>query len=924
MKVLAQRSFLLIAILLLFFSLSFLTEKLILSQTVSESISIVELTVGESKIIEVKNIRRFLVLDPEIVFAKIISPDKLEVISKGRGQTSIHIWDEKGLWSIGIKSEIKQIRITQEIIKRKELEEKIPTFKLDYQFDYQVRERGFKVSELKQLERIDDHRFNLSGVTPYGNVDSLVWIEKRYVFSPNKKEVFLDERNLTFKLSEANLRSLRNFDLILGDNYLNLLSFTFPGYRFRGITYGTNEHLKHLMRDKLSQPLEFTLFWGKSQMGGATGVPVGSQRQLDSFYIGSRFDYQANENLRMFTVLVGRYGDYRVDRTDNTVSIGVAGKYKIWDFRMEIARDGPNYAYRISNRLNFSDRFKLNSEFEDTQPHFFATGGRPSGQGIFGTRLNIDLLPFDFFSLSAGINCYKNRLFFNPKDPKRYNLIYSLASQISLPGEVSLAVSYRDTDQRGLLSPYQEQNINIRLYRPFFFGQKFFIQSLSPFYICEVHQNKNLNFPDQSYKNKRQEFGVSLGLPLGLFVSSSYQHNSLEEPFEGLTSSPKQWRTSLNFSHPISKSFFFGAHASYVRVKDTESLLCPVPKQDTLEGGINLNFRPSLNSNFYLRFSITNYRPKSPQAKSYNEAKFYFGGQFKFDTGIGIAPTGSIRGRVFYDSNKNGIWDSGESGIVGAKVYLEKKTTITDTEGRYNFGRVKAKETVLVVDTSTLPSGSLYTTPSSKKIYIEHGLAQEVDFGITFRREIRGYVFCDVNENKTFDEPDFPLENIVLILQSGQTTKSLRDGSYTFENLELGPNELSLVLTKVPVGYIPLDQAKIKFELKEGEIKRIDLPFKAQRRVIGYVFKDLNDDGILQKDEELVAGVRVYLDSISTSTDKDGRYIFTDLKMGRYTLVLDKATLPKGFIPTKDPVPLELPPKPTTKSLNSPLSKNRN
>jgi len=591
---------------------------------------------------------------------------------------------------------------------------------------------------------------------------------------------------------------------------------------------------------------------------------------------------------------------------------------------MEIARDGPNYAYRISNRLDFSDRFKLNSEFEDTQPHFFTTGGRPSGQGILGTRLNINLLPFDFFSLSAGINCYKDRFFSNSKDSKRYNLIYSLTSQVSLPGKVSLAVSYRDADQRGLSSPYQEQNTNIRLYRPFFFGQKFFIQSLSPFYICEVHQNKNLNFPAQSYKNKKQEFGLSLGLPLGLLISSSYQHNSLEETSDGLTSSPKQWRTSLNFSHPVFKSFFFGAHTSYARVKNTESSLCPVPKQDVLEGGINLNFRPSLNSNFYLRFSIINYRPKSLQAKSYNEAKFYFGGQFKFDTGIGIAPTGNIRGRVFYDLNKNGIWDSGESGVAGAKVYLEKKTTITNTEGRYNFGRVKAKEVVLAVDTSTLPSGSLYTTPSSKRVYIEHGLAQKIDFGITFRREVRGYVFCDVDENKVFDSTDFPLENIVLILQSGQTTKSLRDGSYTFEDLELGSNELSLVLTKIPIGYIPLDRAKIKFELKEGEIKRINLPLKAQRRVIGYVFKDLNGDGAFQKDEEPVTGVRVYLDSISTLTDKDGRYIFTDLKMGRYTLVLDKASLPKGFIPTKDPVPLELPPKPTTESLNSPLSKKRN
>lgn len=50
-----------------------------------------------------------------------------------------------------------------------------------------------------------------------------------------------------------------------------------------------------------------------------------------------------------------------------------------------------------------------------------------------------------------------------------------------------------------------------------------------------------------------------------------------------------------------------------------------------------------------------------------------------------------ISGKVFYDSNHNGVYDSGESGIANVYVALYSNTsqscvsTLTDNDGNYSF-----------------------------------------------------------------------------------------------------------------------------------------------------------------------------------------------------------------------------------------------
>ncbi len=68
-----------------------------------------------------------------------------------------------------------------------------------------------------------------------------------------------------------------------------------------------------------------------------------------------------------------------------------------------------------------------------------------------------------------------------------------------------------------------------------------------------------------------------------------------------------------------------------------------------------------------------------------------------------------IIGRVFIDDNGNGIFDKGEVGVKGVKIYMEDgRFVVTDSEGKYHFDDVKPGTHVLKVDRTTIPgSGSL-------------------------------------------------------------------------------------------------------------------------------------------------------------------------------------------------------------------------
>jgi hypothetical protein len=66
----------------------------------------------------------------------------------------------------------------------------------------------------------------------------------------------------------------------------------------------------------------------------------------------------------------------------------------------------------------------------------------------------------------------------------------------------------------------------------------------------------------------------------------------------------------------------------------------------------------------------------------------------------------------------------------------------------------------------------------------------------------------------------------------------------------------------------------------------------------GYVFRDLNSDGLRQEKEDGLEGIRLWLGKKSTDTNKEGYYKFDKIRARKAYVNLDTQTLPGGFVPT--------------------------
>jgi uncharacterized repeat protein (TIGR01451 family) len=93
-----------------------------------------------------------------------------------------------------------------------------------------------------------------------------------------------------------------------------------------------------------------------------------------------------------------------------------------------------------------------------------------------------------------------------------------------------------------------------------------------------------------------------------------------------------------------------------------------------------------------------------------NEARY----AVKVGGGV-FAPQACVIGKVYMDCNNNHMQDGEELGIPGVRMYMQDGTSVTsDVEGKYNVCDLDPSLTVLTLDQTTLPKGSVMTTSSSR------------------------------------------------------------------------------------------------------------------------------------------------------------------------------------------------------------------
>ncbi len=327
---------------------------------------------------------------------------------------------------------------------------------------------------------------------------------------------------------------------------------------------------------------------------------------------------------------------------------------------------------------------------------------------------------------------------------------------------------------------------------------------------------------------------------------------------------------------------------------------------------------------------------------------------------FGELPPASFAGVVYVDANNNGILDGGEQRLAGVVMELldasgnpTGTTTVTDSQGRYSFGglahgiygvRQVAQPAGYFDGLESVGSaGGVADNPGDRITQISLAVGQDAvnyNFGELPPGSISGYVFRDENGDCYFDPGELGIAGVMIELLDAngnvlQTTYTLADGSYRFDNLAPG---VYGVRETQPVGYFDGgDRAGSAggFAHNPGDLitdinlaagqHAVDYTFceKGPSSISGYVFQDgaavqypagqvpslpqlqAQRNGQFTPDDTPLAGVRLFLadgngnflrDSngnvISTVTNAAGYYSFTGLAPGVYTVFQEQ---PQGY-----------------------------
>jgi len=378
-------------------------------------------------------------------------------------------------------------------------------------------------------------------------------------------------------------------------------------------------------------------------------------------------------------------------------------------------------------------------------------------------------------------------------------------------------------------------------------------------------------------------------------------------------------------------------------------------------------FRNLVPANYYIIFEVPSTYKVSPKDKGSNESADsdangngktdvirLIGGQDNKSVDMGLYQEGIKLGdRVFYDINKNGLQDPGETGVADVKVVLYKvgqndpvAETKTSASGLYRFDNVDAGEYYIqfrapagytvtkryqgAKDKDSDPDASGRTDNFTLVVGTQDST---IDMGIY--QNVVSYgdrVFLDTNLNglQDIDEKGVRDINVTIYSENSDFSRSMltdENGNYLFRNLSAG--EYYAEFRDIPYGHLitKRDVNNNESDLKDsdafeedkrivtevalltpgkndlswdlGIYKTVCLPGKS---VVGnLVFEDFNKNGIQDIGERGVANVKVALYNNDTEekvkevkTDINGLYEFThvDPEFNYYI----QFTVPNGFV----------------------------
>ena len=333
-----------------------------------------------------------------------------------------------------------------------------------------------------------------------------------------------------------------------------------------------------------------------------------------------------------------------------------------------------------------------------------------------------------------------------------------------------------------------------------------------------------------------------------------------------------------------------------VCVNDDKGL--PISSTSALNGYYSFGGLSPGNYALYDRFANSNWTNSTPQfvqvtivASSIIDLNF---GNYLTST----PPVYTISGLVFNDTNKNGIFDTGEPSLSSWYIELYNSSgalvsqTVTSGSGEYYF--------------SGLPNGSyrvieyydppwVNTTPRIMYVTVTNQSLENINFGnyynltVVETYTISGLVFNDTNKNGIYDAGDPPLPGwtIKYTNSTGYTEAALTDsqGKYSFINIPKGNYTVELLLKS---GWLNSTTTKVNVSLTGSDITNLDFgAYYNLFNISGYVFLDVNNNGIYDVGDYPLGNWNVTLvgaKSYQATTNGSGYYQFINVDGGIYNM----------------------------------------
>jgi len=167
---------------------------------------------------------------------------------------------------------------------------------------------------------------------------------------------------------------------------------------------------------------------------------------------------------------------------------------------------------------------------------------------------------------------------------------------------------------------------------------------------------------------------------------------------------------------------------------------------------------------------------------------------------------GVLKGRAFFDKNRDGIKQDDEPAVGGALIRIKgtRLALRTDSGGYYTIQNIKKGLHDLRIDGRSLPLGFSLADDTATRASIYEGHITEINLPIVQRGQIRGFAYVDADGDGVYTKGEKRLEGAKLTLKNLEKSDAIFNvysasfGQYAFDDLPAGRYEMVIAKTNAP------------------------------------------------------------------------------------------------------------------------------